>query len=80
MQLNERQRTIVRLIDDDVFSVETCEKYWNENAGRLSEGTGLYTFYLDQVKKVNAFMAAVNGILRVLDDRADAKGRGENTS
>ena len=76
MKLTEKQKTIIRLIGDDRFTEQICEKYWKENAASVGSGKVDYTFYLAQIKEVNAFMRAVTGIEKALNDRE--KERKEN--
>ena len=71
MKLTERQKTLVRLINSSRFPVEICEKYWKEDPQALAGRTGMYSFCLDQVKQVNAFMEGVAALSRILEERAN---------
>lgn len=72
MKLSEKQKTIIRLINDDRFTEQVCEKYWKENAAKTGKD---FSFNLMQIKEVNAFMRAVTGIATILDER---EKRGEH--
>ena len=69
MKLTEKQKTIIRLIGDDRFTEQICEKYWKENAASVGSGKVDYAFYVEQIKEVNAFMRAVKGIEKALNER-----------
>ena len=72
MKLNEKQKRIINLINDDQYTVDQCEKYWNANAAELMDQRRInWSFYVLQIKEVNAFMRAVNGIIKILEDRAE---------
>ena len=75
MNLSEKQKTIIRLINDDRFTEQVCEKYWKENAAKMGKGNSNYTFHIAQIGEVNAFMRAVTGIETILDER---ENRGEH--
>ena len=72
MKLSEKQKTIIRLINDDRFTEQVCEKYWKENAAKTGKD---FSFHLMQIKEVNAFMRAITGIETILDER---ENRGEH--
>ena len=73
MRLTEKQKMIIRLIGDDRFTEQVCEKYWKENAASMGTKTADYSFYVVQIKEVNAFMRAVTGIETILQDRKEKK-------
>ena len=72
MKLSEKQKTVIRLINDDRFTEQVCERYWKENATKDGKD---YSFNLMQIKEVNAFMKAVTGIAAKLEER---ENRGEH--
>lgn len=69
MQLSEKQKAIIRLINDERFTEEVCEKYWKAEATSVSGKRSDYSFYVVLIKEVNAFMRAVAGLEAVLEDR-----------
>lgn len=73
MKLTEKQKIIIRLIGDDRFTEQVCEKYWKESATSMGTGNADFTFYTTQIKEVNAFMRAVTGIEAILEDREKEK-------
>lgn len=69
MKLSEKQKAIIRLINDERFTEEVCEKYWKTEATSVSGKRSDYSFHVVLIKEVNAFMRAVAGLEAVLEDR-----------
>lgn len=66
MKLTEKQRAVVEMIAHPDYSVSTIEHYYRESSYQLAQKSksGNESFYLLMVRKCNAFMDAVDGILR----------------
>ena len=67
MKLTEIQKQIVEAIGDETYTADFLEKYWNETpetTARLN-----YSLAVLHCKQAAAFMAAVEGIERVISAR-----------
>lgn len=69
MQLTERQKKFVEIIGDERFTVSIVERYYKEDALSMDTRRSSVSFNIRMVNCVNSFMAAIDGILRILDEK-----------
>lgn len=64
--LSPAQERIVSMVNDKKFTVEHCERYYREDPHRLCVRSrcGNDSFFVVAVREVNAFMAAIDGIIQ----------------
>lgn len=67
MKLTKAQKKLIKKINNPPFTVEFCERCYNERPEKVHPLS--YSLGLKHVQEVNAFMAAINGILGI-----DSKG------
>lgn len=67
MQLSERQKKIVELIGDERFPVHIVERYYKENPLTMDTRNSSVSFHVRMVNCVNSYMAAIDGLLRLVD-------------
>lgn len=67
MKLTELQRQIVETIGDKTYTVEFLERYWNEKPEETAKLN--YSLAVLRIKQAAAFMAAVQGIEKVITAR-----------
>lgn len=63
MKLNKEQKKLVKKIGDKDFNVNFLEEYYGENAAAKSKLS--YSLAIMNCAKANAFMRAINGILKI---------------
>ena len=68
MKLTEKQRLVVEMISHPDYSVSTIERYYKENSYQLSKKgkVGNESFYALMIRKCDAFMDAVDGIIKTI--------------
>lgn len=68
MELTEREKRLIRIIGNKKYTIDLIEKYWKKNAKEFKTKSG-WTYNVMIIREVNAFMEAIEGIEKILEDR-----------
>ena len=68
MELTEREKALIQLIHDDVYTEEYILKYWKKKPEDVEKKIN-WSLTVMKIKQVDAFMTAIVGIERILEDR-----------
>lgn len=65
MKLSDDQKRIVENIGDSFFTVEFLERFYKQSPMELYiPGKGNFSYVLMRIREADAFMAAVDGMLK----------------